>query len=102
MDTESPKDVNGSVNKPMAVVASLEASKVEDHANGEDDSDSKSLLPPRIGGMSRKSDNSKTHRKKVQWNDKNGKKLVEVLEYEPSDVSDSENEDEDSCMCTIM
>ncbi|XP_019441099.1 PREDICTED: uncharacterized protein LOC109346150 isoform X2 [Lupinus angustifolius] len=96
MDTESPKDVNGNMNKPMA---SLEASKVEGHANSEDDSDSKSLLPPRIGGMSRKSDNSKTHRKKVQWNDKNGKKLVEVLEYEPSD---SENEDDDSCICTIM
>ncbi|KAF1878232.1 hypothetical protein Lal_00046898 [Lupinus albus] len=95
MDTES------SVNKPM-VVASLDASKVEDHTNGEDD-DSKSLLPPRIGGMSRKSEKGhKTRRKKVQWNDKNGNKLVEVLEYEPSDVSDSENGVDDSCMCTIL
>jgi len=32
MDSESPKDVNGSVNKPMDVMASLDASKVEDHA----------------------------------------------------------------------
>ncbi|CAL0299846.1 unnamed protein product [Lupinus luteus] len=95
MDTESTKDVNGSVNKPI-VVASLDAT------NGEDD-DSKSLLPTRIGGMSRKSDKGhKTRRKKVQWNDKNGNKLVQVLEYEPSDVSDSENGNEDSCMCTIL
>lgn len=58
--------------------------KVEDHANGEDDSDSNSLLPPRRGGMSRNCDKT---RRKVQWNDKNGNKLAEVLEYEPSDVS---------------
>ncbi|KAE9619200.1 hypothetical protein Lalb_Chr02g0150621 [Lupinus albus] len=53
--------------------------------------------------MSRKSEKGhKTRRKKVQWNDKNGNKLVEVLEYEPSDVSDSENGVDDSCMCTIL
>ncbi|XP_061356806.1 uncharacterized protein LOC133301199 [Gastrolobium bilobum] len=99
MDTESIKDANGCMKKPVAV-ASLDGRKVEDHANREDDSDSNSLLPPRRGGMSRKSD--KTCRK-VQWNDKNGNKLVEVLEYEPSDVSDSEeDEDEDSCICSIM
>ncbi|KAG4997830.1 hypothetical protein JHK82_028602 [Glycine max] len=87
MDTKkSTKDTNGCVNKPMALtmtltVASLEGRKVEDR-NKEDDSDSNSLLPLRKGGISRKSD--KTYRKrKVQWNDRIGNKLVEVLEYEP-------------------
>ncbi|KAG4397668.1 hypothetical protein AAZX31_10G179400 [Glycine max] len=108
MDTKkSTKDTNGCVNKPMALtmtltVASLEGRKVEDR-NKEDDSDSNSLLPLRKGGISRKSD--KTYRKrKVQWNDRIGNKLVEVLEYEPSDVSDSEDEDDggDPCICSIM
>ena len=52
------------------------------HSNREDESDSNSLLPVRKGGIARKSD--KTYRKrKVQWNDRIGNKLVEVLEYEP-------------------
>ncbi|KAF7837432.1 uncharacterized protein G2W53_005914 [Senna tora] len=76
MDTDA-KDVNGCDNKP---VASLDAQKVEDQANGEDDSDSHSLLPPRRGGISRKSDKT---RRKVQWNDRIGNKLVEVLEFIP-------------------
>ncbi|XP_074566672.1 uncharacterized protein LOC141823305 isoform X2 [Curcuma longa] len=29
-------------------------------------------------------------RRKVQWNDRSGNNLVEVLEFEPSDSSDSE------------
>ncbi|XP_027937397.1 uncharacterized protein LOC114192042 [Vigna unguiculata] len=108
MDTKSSKDTNGCVNKPMALtvtltVASLEGRKVEDHSSREDDNDSNSLLPAPRGGMSRKLD--KTYRKrKVQWNDRIGNKLVEVLEYVPSDVSDSDSEDEDgdSCVCSIM
>ncbi|KAI4345873.1 hypothetical protein L6164_012961 [Bauhinia variegata] len=91
------KDANGSIRNPEATLSSP---KVEDHVHGEYDSDSNSLLPPRSGGMSRKSDNAI---RKVQWNDKNGNKLVEVLEFEPSDVSDSEDDgDSDSCACTIM
>ncbi|KAK7393657.1 hypothetical protein VNO78_22218 [Psophocarpus tetragonolobus] len=90
------KDVNGCIlDKHQPVVASLGGEKVEDHVNGDDDSDSNSLLPPRRGGMSRNSDKT---RRKVQWNDRNGNKLAEVLEYEPSDVSDSEDEDSDSCI----
>ncbi|KAK7279199.1 hypothetical protein RJT34_24245 [Clitoria ternatea] len=97
MDT---KDVaNGCVRDKPLVASNLGGEKVEDHVNGEDDSDSNALLPPRRGGMSRNSDKT---RRKVQWNDKNGNKLAEVLEYEPSDVSDSEDEDPDSCICTIM
>ncbi|TKY51835.1 hypothetical protein E2542_SST23354 [Spatholobus suberectus] len=110
MDTKSTKDANGCVNEPLAVavtvtvtVASLDGRKVEDHSNREDESDSNSLLPLRRGGMSQKSD--KTYKKRtVQWNDRTGNKLVEVLEYEPSDVSDSDSEDEgqDSCICSIL
>ncbi|TKY53682.1 hypothetical protein E2542_SST25223 [Spatholobus suberectus] len=76
------KDVNGCImdkHKPV-VASSLGGEKVEDHVNGEDDSDSNSLLPPRRGGMSRNCDKT---RRKVQWNDRNGNKLAEVLEYEP-------------------
>lgn len=97
MDTAA-KESNGCVdnNKP---VASVDAEKIEDRANGEDDCDSHSLLPPRRGGLSRKSDKT---RRKVQWNDRNGNKLVEVLEFVPSDDSDSDDEDSDSCICTVM
>ncbi|KOM33967.1 hypothetical protein LR48_Vigan02g011700 [Vigna angularis] len=76
------KDVNGCImdkHKPV-VASSLRSEKVEDHVNGDDDSDSNSLLPPRRGGMSRNSDKT---RRSVQWNDRNGNKLAEVLEYEP-------------------
>ncbi|KAJ0624005.1 putative light-harvesting complex-like protein OHP2 [Helianthus annuus] len=69
--------------------------KVED-----EDDESKKLLLPKKGGLSKKKSGNK-HRK-VQWNDRNGYKLAEVLEYQPSDVSDSEDEDEDSCICNIM
>ncbi|XP_058752584.1 uncharacterized protein LOC131625762 [Vicia villosa] len=106
MDTVSKKDgVNGCVKKPLAVavaVASLEMDRKqdEDRVNGKNDSDSNSLSTlPRKGGMSRKLNKSKTSRR-VQWNDMIGNKLVEVLEYEPSDDSDSE--DDDSCLCSLM
>ncbi|XP_076896488.1 uncharacterized protein LOC143549471 [Bidens hawaiensis] len=72
--------------------------KSEEKVEDEDD-ESKKLLLPNKGGLSKKSGNK--HRK-VQWNDRNGYKLAEVLEYQPSDVSDSEDEDEDSCICNIM
>lgn len=76
MDAEA-KDVNGCMSKR---VASLDAQKLEHHANGEDDSDSKSLLLPLKEEMSRKSANT---RRKVQWNDEDGNKLAEVLEFVP-------------------
>ncbi|GKV19111.1 hypothetical protein SLEP1_g29407 [Rubroshorea leprosula] len=90
------RDANGYKNKPLDTV---ESPKGEDHTDGEEESESNSLLPPKKGGMSRKLDKT---RRKVQWNDSNGNKLVEVVEYEPSDVSDSDDEDSDSCICTIM
>lgn len=77
MDSKDAK--NYIIEKPV-ILSDMDDEKVEDHVNGEDDSDSNSLLPPRSGGMSRNSDKT---RRKVQWNDKNGNKLAEVLEYEP-------------------
>ncbi|KAL5781617.1 hypothetical protein ACOSP7_006646 [Xanthoceras sorbifolium] len=90
------KDVNGSKKE---LLESEDSEKLDDQTDGEEYSESNSLLPPRKGGMSRKSDKD---RRKVQWNDRNGNKLVEVLEFEPSDVSDSDDEESDSCICTIM
>ncbi|KAA8548866.1 hypothetical protein F0562_000550 [Nyssa sinensis] len=87
---------NSGKSKP---VGCLNSQKVGLDGDGEVDNESKSLLPARKGGIERKSEKP---RRKVQWNDKNGNKLAEVLEFQPSDVSDSDDEDSDSCMCTIM
>lgn len=78
MDTHGigSKDSNGCKDNALGSVDS----KAEKLLNGDEDSDCNSLLPPRRGGMSRKSDKV---RRKVQWNDKNGNKLAEVLEFEP-------------------
>ena len=75
MDMEA-KDANGYMNKPLV---SLDDQRVEGHENGGDDSETNSLLQRR-GGISRKSDKA---RRKVQWNDRNGNKLAEVLEFLP-------------------
>lgn len=77
MDTRA-KDSNGCKDSPLGSVDT----KVEKLLNGQrdEDSDCNSLLPPRRGGMSRQSDKV---RRNVQWNDNNGNKLAEVLEFEP-------------------
>lgn len=67
----------------------------------EEDGETNSLLRPVTnGGLAGK--RQKSSRRKVQWNDRNGNKLVEVLEFQPSDSSDSEDEYGDSCICTVM
>lgn len=53
------------------------------------------------GGIMRNKKKKKT-RRRVQWKDRNGSKLVEVLEYQLSDSSDSDDEFLDSCLCTMM
>ncbi|KAK8548672.1 hypothetical protein V6N13_054550 [Hibiscus sabdariffa] len=72
------KDVNGHKNTSFS---SIDSAETEDHTDGEDYSESNALLVPKRGGMSRKSDKT---RRNVQWNDRNGNKLVEILEFEPS------------------
>ncbi|KAJ8459287.1 hypothetical protein OPV22_032213 [Ensete ventricosum] len=42
----------------------------------------------------------KSSRRNVQWNDRNGHKLVEVLEFEPSDSSDSEDDSSNNSSTT--
>ncbi|KAE8734982.1 Actin-related protein 2/3 complex subunit 2 [Hibiscus syriacus] len=90
------KDVNGHKNNSLSAIDSAEA---EDHTDGEDCSESTVLLVPKRGGMSRKSDNTK---RKVQWNDRNGNKLVEIIEFEPSlltEESFTEKPKKKSCVC---
>lgn len=99
MDTDVP-DQKSSKIKPLGNMDSQKVKLLaEEEEEEEADSETKSLLPPPRGGMSRKSDKS---RRKVQWNDRNGNKLVEVLEFQPSDASDSDDEDADACICTVM
>jgi hypothetical protein len=76
MEKDVGKDANGSKNEPLMMT--LDSPDVEE--NGEDYSEFKALLPPRKGGMSRSPNKV---RRKVQWNDNNGNKLVEILEFEP-------------------
>ena len=79
MDTRG-NDVNGCKESSMDSVDPKTEKLINGEAEEEEDSDCNSLLPPRRGGMSRKPDKI---RRKVQWNDKNGNKLVEILEFEP-------------------
>ncbi|THG16048.1 hypothetical protein TEA_028947 [Camellia sinensis var. sinensis] len=70
----------GSINKPLV---SVESEKVELNGETEKDNETESLLPSRRGGLSKKSGKP---RLKVQWNDKNGNKLAEVLEFQPRSI----------------
>ncbi|XP_030463938.1 uncharacterized protein LOC115683538 [Syzygium oleosum] len=96
---EGAKDANGYDKKPVKPVSDVDPGKVEGNGDVEEDSEVKSLLPPRGVGMIRTSEKT---RRKVQWNDSNGNNLTEVLEFQPSEPSDSDDEDNDSCICTIM
>ncbi|XP_074320331.1 uncharacterized protein LOC141657100 [Silene latifolia] len=87
-------------NKPLISSLKPERKEFEESMSSKEDSvvESQRLLRPRNGGISK--DVSKT-RRKVQWNDINGNKLAEVVEFQVSDGSDSDD-DSDSCFCTIM
>ncbi|KAI4365358.1 hypothetical protein MLD38_021349 [Melastoma candidum] len=78
------------------VVKGREPKEVNNRVSEAED---RSLLAP---GRCRKSHDRKKARRKVHWSDHNGNKLVEVLEFQPSDESDSEVEDKDACRCIIM
>ncbi|KAG6394880.1 hypothetical protein SASPL_145470 [Salvia splendens] len=79
-------EVNNSLESPKVVMI-------------EESDESKALLPSSNGGLANKSDKPK---RKVHWMDNNGDKLAEILEFQPSDVSDSEEDESDSCICRIM
>ncbi|KAI0525146.1 hypothetical protein KFK09_004538 [Dendrobium nobile] len=74
-------------NGDIAVVSKEGADKGD-----EEDVEASSLLSSALkkGGM--KGRRQRSRRKKVRWNDCNGNKLVEVMEFQPSDSSDSEDE----------
>ncbi|PIN17918.1 hypothetical protein CDL12_09418 [Handroanthus impetiginosus] len=80
-------------------INNLESPKVVmiEESDGEDES--QALLPSDKGELSTKPEKP---RRKVQWLDRNGHKLAEIVEFQPSDVSDSDEDDSDSCICRIM
>ncbi|KAG2296644.1 uncharacterized protein LOC106388034 isoform X1 [Brassica napus] len=98
MDTSrgEAKEANGFENHKAIV----EVQVCEEEEEEEEESESQCLLPPpRKGGMSTSSDKIK---RTVQWTDNKGDNLAEVLVYEPSEVSDSDDDDSDACICTII
>ncbi|KAL9240282.1 hypothetical protein vseg_014520 [Gypsophila vaccaria] len=87
--------------KPLISSMKPQREEIEDVIMDDDDDDDESvrLLKNNNGGISGKSNKIS---RKVQWNDRHGNKLAEILEFQPSDVSDSDDDDADSCYCTIM
>ncbi|CAA7403266.1 unnamed protein product [Spirodela intermedia] len=78
---------------------------VEGVVDGEEsgDQESRPLLAAsrRVAVMAKGS--QRNAKRKVRWNDRHGNKLAEVLEFQPSDNSDSEADDYgDSCICAVM
>ena len=78
---ENSKDCNGDQNGAKNMpVTNVDKPEVVLNGERENDDESKSLLPSRRGGLSKESGKP---RRKVQWNDRNGDKLVQVLEFQP-------------------
>nr|GMD59787.1 hypothetical protein TEA_028947 [Ipomoea batatas] len=65
------------------LVEGMESQKDVLNGEKEDEDESKSLLPSKRGGLLKKPVNPKL---KVQWNDRNGDKLAEILEFQPSSL----------------
>ncbi|KZV55526.1 hypothetical protein F511_09637 [Dorcoceras hygrometricum] len=96
MDT-NVKGMDSDENEKIFI--SLGSDNVSLNAECDDDDESQSLLPPKKGGVLRKPGKPKG---KVQWLDRDGSNLAEILEFQPSDVSESDEEDSDYCLCRIM
>ncbi|KAK9137806.1 hypothetical protein Sjap_008400 [Stephania japonica] len=77
---ETTDDGKGRSDCKVDPSAESESKKLDPCLNGVEEEECSSLLSPRRGGMLEK---PKRSRRKVQWNDKNGDKLVEVLEFQP-------------------
>lgn len=94
-------DSNGRDAKVQPINGDLEPQKeaVASVLDKENDSESERLVLPRNGGIAK---GPTKVRRKVQWNDANGNKLAEILEFQPSDVSDNDDDDSDTCFCRIM
>lgn len=96
MDTNH-NGVNRDIKKDNLNGVESPKSVVDGESDGDDES--LSLLHSTKGGLAKNSDKPG---RKVQWLDKNGDKLAQILEFQPSDASDSDDEESDSCICRIM
>ncbi|XP_010936010.1 uncharacterized protein [Elaeis guineensis] len=84
-------EVNNCHETKSSVFVDSKRDGVDKGEEKEEDGETNSLLRPvSNGGLAAK--RQKSSRRKVQWNDRNGNKLVEVLEFQPSDSSDSEDD----------
>ncbi|KAF9586855.1 hypothetical protein IFM89_039930 [Coptis chinensis] len=82
MDNGEKLNPNNCNNKPLISLDSEEVvERVGAGKEEEEDEESNALLSTRRGGISKR---PKKLRRKVQWNDRTGNKLVEILEFEPS------------------
>ncbi|KAI4342681.1 hypothetical protein MLD38_027274 [Melastoma candidum] len=72
-------------------ICSVVDEEVDDDVDGDE---TKALLPAGEKGMSRSCDKGT---RKVQWNDSIGNDLAEVLEFMPSEPSEHEEDDSNSC-----
>ncbi|GAB2294340.1 hypothetical protein Dimus_028550 [Dionaea muscipula] len=89
------------------IISEGEPAKEESDVLGtvEDNDDSESLLPVTQMNEKKMTPNEvllPKARRKVQWNDNVGNKLAEVMEYQPSERSDSDDEESDACLCALM
>ncbi|KAM7466508.1 hypothetical protein LguiB_014070 [Lonicera macranthoides] len=75
-DCNSDKSGGGKIESVMIG----DSEYVQLNGQREEEDESTALLQPRRGGLSKK---PKKPRLKVQWNDRNGNKLAEVLEFQP-------------------
>ncbi|KAL3828281.1 hypothetical protein ACJIZ3_017083 [Penstemon smallii] len=82
----------------LKVLESPKTIVLNGESDGEDESESL-LHSKKVGGLSKKLEKP---RRKVQWLDNNGDKLAEILEFQPSDESGSDDDESDSCICRIM
>lgn len=76
------KDGKDEIKSSLLVKGNQEKDLIIKDDDDDDDESRKLLLPARKGGLSTNSSDRK-HKQKVQWNDMNGDKLTEVLEYQP-------------------
>ncbi|GFY93117.1 hypothetical protein Acr_08g0015130 [Actinidia rufa] len=67
-------------SKDKSQVVSVDSEKDASNGDRDKDNEAESLLPRPNGGLSKKS--GKPGRK-VRWNDENGNKLAEVVEFQP-------------------
>ncbi|XP_020079699.1 uncharacterized protein LOC109703496 isoform X1 [Ananas comosus] len=87
MDSDFAEVLVCNGNKPSVEFGSEEVVDKE-----EDEEETNMLLRTTVNGGIVEGKGPKSSRRKVQWNDLNGNKLVEVLEFQPSDSSDSEED----------